>query len=201
MPVSLHQIRIYSSDSNTGNDQLSGWKTSGSRLIWRDNLFISVRGDPMLSNHAHATVSGFGHTGSDQISKYRWAEPSAVLGVLILDSLQVQTGPTPVLFINLFFIFRKAKHFLWCWIIANTLGSSCYLHGSCPCHVFGLVEDNKARAVQFFEDTESSMNFPRWWYLNGRKLTCMLYPSWCKFLNKVKMESVPPQVGVGWHPK
>lgn len=34
----------------------------------------------------------------------------------------------PLQSINFFFIFIKAKHFLRCWVIANTLGSPHYLH-------------------------------------------------------------------------
>lgn len=75
-------------------------------------------------------------------------------------------------------------------MIATTLGW-------CPCHVFGLVEDRKAKATQFLRDKQPSMNFPGWWYLNRRKLIHMLYPFyplWSKFLNKGKMQQVPPRL-------
>ena len=107
----------------------------------------------MLFHQTHPTVSVSGNTESDWISKHRWAEPSAVLGHLILDSLQDQIGPTVVLFISFLFILIKAKHFLQRWMIANTLGSSRYLHGWCPCHIFGLVKNSKPRAAQFLRDT------------------------------------------------
>lgn len=91
----------------------------------------------------------------------------------------------PLQFINFFFIFIKAKHFLRCWVIANTLGSSRYLHSWCLCHhAFGLVEDSKARAAPFLRDTESSINFLGWQYLKKENsYTCFILPgtnSWTK---------------------
>lgn len=97
----------------------------------------------------------------------------------------------PLQSINFFFIFIKAKHFLRCWVIANTLGSSHYLHSWCPCHhTFGLVEDSKARAAPFLRDTESSMNFLGWQYLKKANSYTCFYPSWNKFLKKGQVERV-----------